>query len=109
MTTQSKPATVKELSSRFIELANEMKDAGQDIKRISSGLMQASAIYATYVAAGNEGYLRDSGVKKVADVYVNGLRELQQLKKAVAEQQGLKPREAIAPMPIDDSDPTGER
>ncbi len=109
MTTQSKPATVKELSSRFIELANEMKDAGQDIKRISSGLMQASAIYATYAAAGNQGYLQESGVKKVADVYVNGLREIQQVKKAAAEQQGLKPREAIAPMPIDDSDPTGER
>lgn len=109
MATQSKPATVKELSRRFIELANQMKDEGQEIRRISSGLMQASAIYATYAAAGNAGYLQESGVKKVADVYVNGLRELQNVKKAAAEQQGLKPREGIAPVPADDSGEPGNR
>ncbi len=109
MTTQAKPATVKELSTRFIELANQMKEEGQDIKRISSGLMQASAIYATYAAAGNQGYLQESGVKKVADVYVNGLREIQKVKKAAAEQEGLKPRESTAPMPVDGGGESGDR
>lgn len=101
MSSQTKQSSVVELSSRLIGLANQMKDEGQDIRRISSALMQASAVYATYAAAGNEGYLQDSGVKKVADVYANGLREIQKAKKAAAEQQGLKPREAIAPMPVD--------
>lgn len=102
MATQSNSPTVQEVSKRFIDLANQLKEQGVDVKRISSGLMQASAIYATYAAAGNEGYLQESGVKKVSDVYVNGLREIQKVKKAAAEQHGLQPRETTAPMPTDD-------
>jgi len=45
----------KQCTQKFIALANELKDQGQDPKLVSSALMMASGIYVTYVAAGNEG------------------------------------------------------
>jgi hypothetical protein len=100
MSKQDKTIPVTEVSTRFIGLANELKNEGLDVKLISSALMQASAVYATYAAAGNNGFLQESGVEKVADVFRNGLAELQKVKRAALEAEGLKPVEKTAPMPV---------
>jgi hypothetical protein len=100
MTGQSREPAVSDVSARFISLANELKDDGLDPKLISSALMQASAIYATYAAAGNNGFLQDSGVQRVAEVYRAGLAELQKFKRASLEAQGLKPKKGLGSMPM---------
>ena len=73
---------VQQLGKRFIELANEIKNQGRSPAAINGALMFASAIYATYTAAGNEGYLHESGIDKVAGSYRRNLAKLQELKKA---------------------------
>lgn len=75
-------AEAEELAKRFIDLANTLKNEGRSPQAVNGGLMFASCIYATYTAAGNEGYLHDSGVEKVAAVYRHNLAQLQQRKKA---------------------------
>ncbi len=74
-------------TAEFIELANKLKDNGGDIEVISAALMSASGIYATYTTSGNEGYLHESGIDKVVEVYKNNLNYIQNLKKAQAEEQ----------------------
>lgn len=68
--------------NRFIDLANTMKDEGVDIKIVSSALMAASAVYATFIFRGNEGGLTDSGVDKVTDAYRKHLNRVQEMRKA---------------------------
>ncbi|MBF0219649.1 MAG: DUF3144 domain-containing protein [Gammaproteobacteria bacterium] len=72
-----------ELSARFVELANKMKDDGKDINMISAALMSASGIYATFVAAGgvNESYLKPEGVDRVVLTYRANLESIQRFKK----------------------------
>ena len=72
---------------RFIELANKMKDEELDIKLISAALMAASGIYATYVAAGNNGALEPSGVDKVVNIYRDNLEHIQKRKREELEAQ----------------------
>jgi cell fate regulator YaaT (PSP1 superfamily) len=72
---------------RFIALANEMKEEGLDIKLISAALMASSGIYATYVAAGNNGALQPSGVDKVVNIYRSNLEHIQQRKREDLEAQ----------------------
>jgi len=71
----------QECTNRFIQLANEMKDEGIDPELVNGALMTASGIYATFVAAGNNGTLEDSGVRKVVGLYQNLLEKFQQIKK----------------------------
>ena len=71
----------KYCTNKFIELANELKEEGIDIKLVNGALMTASGIYATYIAAGNEGSLESSGVDKVVDVYRRTLEHHQTIKK----------------------------
>ena len=66
---------------KFIDLANELKSEGFDIKLISAALMSASGIYATYTAAGNDGALNPSGVDKVVELYRVNLEHIQSAKK----------------------------
>ena len=68
-------------TNQFIELANRLKDEKFDPSLVSGALMTASGIYATYLAAGNEGALEPSGVKKVVDVYRRTLEHYQTIKK----------------------------
>ena len=68
-------------TNKFIELANQLKDENIDPALVSGALMTASCIYATYVAAGNEGALEPSGVDKVTDLYRRTLERYQQIKK----------------------------
>jgi hypothetical protein len=78
-------AEAQELANRFIELANTLKNEGHKLEAVNAGLMYASCIYATYSTAGNEGFLHESGVDKVAGVYKRNLAQLQKAKKALAD------------------------
>ena len=67
-------------TNKFIELANQLKDEEIDLKLVSGSLMTASGIYATYVAAGNNGALHPTGVDKVVDMYRRALENHQTVK-----------------------------
>jgi hypothetical protein len=90
-------------TNKFIELANQLKDEKIQPAMVSGALMTASGIYATYVAAGNNGALEPSGVDKIVDVYRRTLEHHQLVKKAhlqnVADEAGNK-----ADGPADDAD-----
>ncbi|WP_181918248.1 MULTISPECIES: DUF3144 domain-containing protein [unclassified Wenzhouxiangella] len=80
-------------TNEFIRLANEMvNDRGFDRNLVSAALMAASGVYATFVAAGNQGFLADNGVEKVASMYKNNLTYIQKRKKEDLEAQGLEPK-----------------
>lgn len=74
-----------ECINRFIDLANTMKDEKISTAVVSAGMMSASAIYATYVAAGNSGALAESGVDKVVNAYRHQLEQVQVMRKAENE------------------------
>jgi len=79
-------------TNEFIELANSMvNERGFDQNLVSAALMAASGVYATFVAAGNQGFLAENGVEKVASMYKNNLAYIQKRKKEDLEAQGLKP------------------
>ena len=71
-----------ECTHKFIALANEMNEEGQDPQLISAALMAASGIYASYTIAGNTGGLQPSGVDKVVMMYRRNLEHIQERKKA---------------------------
>jgi hypothetical protein len=71
----------KYCTNRFIELANELKDEDIDITLVSGALMTASGIYATYVAAGNNGVLEESGLDKVVALYRRTLEHYQNIRR----------------------------
>jgi len=80
-------------TERFIKLANKMaNEEGQDIKMISAALMAASGVYATFMSAGNQGFLAPGGVERVSEVYKNNLGYIQERKKQELEAQGLEPK-----------------
>ena len=68
-------------TNKFIELANTLKEEDIDTNLVNGALMTASAIYATYVAAGNNGALEPSGVEKVIGIYRRTLEHHQKVKK----------------------------
>ena len=72
-------------TNKFIELANQLKEEDIDVTLISGALMTASGIYATYVAAGNEGALEPSGVDKVVELYRRTLEHHQSVKRSSLE------------------------
>ena len=75
----------KYCTNRFIELANQLKNESIDTTLISGALMTASGIYATYVAAGNNGALQPSGVEKVVGLYRRTLEHHQEVKRRQLE------------------------
>ena len=76
-------------TAAFITLANELaKEEDQDPKIVSAALMAASGVYATFIAAGNDGYLGAGGVDKVASLYKNNLSYIQQRKRDELKAQG---------------------
>jgi hypothetical protein len=81
MDNEQKLALHQQLVNEFVALANGMKDQGHDIKLVSAAMMAGSAIYATYSTSGNEGYLHDSGIDKVTDIYKKHLAYVQHAKK----------------------------
>jgi len=83
MTTQQIPfEQLQVLAQRFIDVANKMKDEGQQVEVVNSALMLASGIYATYSTVGNDSYLKEGGIEKVTTVFKNNLASLQQIKKS---------------------------
>lgn len=80
-------------TSAFIELANKLaKEDDQDVKIVSAALMAASGVYATFIAAGNDGYLGPGGVDKVAGMYKNNLAYIQERKQSELKAQGKTAR-----------------
>ena len=65
-----------------------MKNDGASVQFISTALMRACAIYATFVVAGNEGALRESGVDKLKQIFA---QELSTVQKAKMRQAGIDP------------------
>ena len=74
-------------TNKFIELANDLKREDIDRVMVSGSLMTASAIYATYVGAGNNGALESSGIDKVVQVFRRTLEHHQVVKKAHLQEQ----------------------
>ncbi|WP_456415587.1 DUF3144 domain-containing protein [Thiolapillus sp.] len=70
------------MMDQFVDVANRLKDEGNNTDLINAAFMLASGTYATYLAAGNKGYLKEDGVRKVAGAYKHNLELLQNLKKA---------------------------
>ena len=68
-------------TNKFIELANQLAKEEIDPVLVSGALMTASGVYATFIAAGNEGALEPSGVDKVVAVYRRTLEHYQSRKK----------------------------
>ena len=78
------PQTQQEAINAFINLANEMKNNGASIQFVSTALMRACAVYATYVVAGNDGALKESGIEKLSEVFAKELNVIQEAKIAEA-------------------------
>lgn len=79
--------------AEFIQMANSMvNDKGFDMKLVSAALMGASGVYATFTAAGNQGFLAPGGIERVAEMYRKNLAYIQDRKKEELEAQGLTPR-----------------
>lgn len=88
---QKQLAAHNRATTAFIELANKLaKEEGQDVKIVSAALMAASGIYATFITAGNDGYLAPSGVEKIADMYKNNLGYVQERKQQELKAKGIE-------------------
>jgi hypothetical protein len=83
-------SSTNDLINRFIGLANEMKDEGHSVAAVSTGLMRACAVYATYSVAGNQGGLEDSGVAKITDIFQQSLQQVQAARRAEMQAAGGK-------------------
>lgn len=77
----------KYCTNKFIELANQLKDEQIDPNIVSAALMTASAVYATFVSAGNQGTLEVSGVDKVATLFREILEHHQAVMKEYLQEQ----------------------
>ena len=73
------------VAERFIALANEIKSEGKPLTLVNAALISASATYSTYVAAGNQGYLKPGGVDRLVDTYRAQLANIQDIKRKAAE------------------------
>ena len=76
---------IQGVMQKFIDLANSIKDEGIEPRVITVGLMRASCVYSTYVVAGNEGGLNESGVEKVTEAYRQQLSFIQQINQQDSE------------------------
>ena len=78
------PATQQEAIQQFIDLANDMKNAGLSKELVSTALMRACAVYSTYVVTGNDGALRASGIEKMQKLFGDELETIQRVKVGAA-------------------------
>ena len=70
---------------RFLDLANSIKTEGVEPRLVSAGLMTASAMYATYAIAGNDGRLTPEGTAKLTEAYKQQVDQVQLAKKEKTE------------------------
>lgn len=88
---QKQLAAHNRATTAFIDLANKLaKEEDQDVKVVSAALMAASGIYATFITAGNNGFLAPSGVEKIADMYKNNLSYVQERKQQELKAKGIE-------------------
>lgn len=80
--TPNRDEQILSMIDRFVAVANQLKDEGNNTDLVNAAFMLASGNYATFLAAGNEGYLKEDGIRKVAEAYKHNLMLLQDLKKA---------------------------
>jgi hypothetical protein len=66
---------------RFLDLANSIKDEGIETRLVSAGLMTASAMYAIYAKAGNDGLLTPEGRDKLVEAYKQQVDRVQEIKR----------------------------
>jgi hypothetical protein len=93
-------------TNEFIGLANKLvNEKGFDHKLVSAALMAASGVYATFTAAGNQGFLAPNGVERVATMYKNNLTYIQKRKREELEAKGLEPK-PLAEVDEDAQNPT---
>ena len=76
----SGPESQQHAINAFIELANQMKNDGASIQFVSTALMRACAVYSTYVVAGNQGALKESGIEKLKLLFASELDTIQRAK-----------------------------
>lgn len=81
------------MAERFIALANEIKNEGKPLPLVNAALMSASATYGTYMAAGNEGYLKPSGVDRLVDAYRAQVSNIQEIKRKTLEKNPKSPKQ----------------
>lgn len=77
-----------ECVNEFVELANAMAAKGQSPQVVSSGLMTACALYATYVVTGNDGALQSTGIEKITQLFGSELATVQKAKIEQAQRDG---------------------
>jgi len=82
----SESEQLADISKKFIDLANSMKEEELPTKLISAGLMTASTVYVTYVLAGNEGVLNQKGIDEVVYTYRQQLMRFQDSKREQLQQ-----------------------
>ena len=88
---QKQLAAHNRATTAFIDLANKLaKEEDQDVKIVSAALMAASGVYATFITAGNNGFLAPSGVDKIAGMYKNNLSYIQERKQQELKAQGIE-------------------
>ena len=80
------PSSQQDAINAFINVANDMKNDGASIQFVSTALMRACAVYSTYVIAGNEGALRQTGIEKLSELFA---QELDVVQKAKLSEAGL--------------------
>lgn len=78
---------------QFVRLANAMTHDGVPVAVVSSAFMTACATYSTFVVAGNDGALRESGVAKLRDIFATELSAIQRLKVEQATAEGAVVKE----------------
>jgi len=81
-----------ECMTRFIDLANELTKAGTSKYVVAGGLMTASCVYSTFMAAGNKGSLSPEDIDRIAGGYRDQLESVQidrQEKQRLLEEQQL--------------------
>lgn len=69
------------LVQRLVELCNETKNEGMPVASVNAAMISACATYATYAAAGNNGYLQQTGVDKTVAAFRRQLTHIQKIKK----------------------------
>jgi hypothetical protein len=72
---------LQRLTTRFIQLGNEMTNEGVTKEVVSVAMMSASGYYATYAMAGNDGFLNEKGVERVTETFKANLEKVQAYKK----------------------------
>jgi hypothetical protein len=80
-----------ECIEQFVKLANTLQKEKIPQGVISTAMMTASGIYATFVAAGNDGGVTESGIDKIVSAYRAQLEQVQAAKKARNEERAKSP------------------